>query len=105
MDTGFGPTAAGTGTPTSVLLGQPITTVDGSISVARDGAGPRVINGLRLGSLGGKATKMSAGLLCRPKQTAADRYRLGPTRIMTLDRLLTILSVILIGTNRAMPST
>ena len=106
-DTGFGPIAAGTGTQTSVLAGQPTTTADGSISVGPDGAGSPEINGLRLGSLGGKVTNTLAGLLFRPKQTSPciNRYRLGPTRIMTLDRLLTLLSAILIGTNRATRST
>ena len=69
-DTGFGPIAAGTGTQTSALPGQPITTADGSILVGLDGAGSPEINGLRLGSPGGKVTKTSAGLLFRPKQTS-----------------------------------
>lgn len=104
--TGFGPTAAGTGTQTSLLAGQPTTTVDGSILAELDGAGLREINGLQLGYLGGKATMTLAGLPCRPKQTSpCIRYRLGPTRIMTLDRLLMLLSAIPIGTNRAIPST
>src|SRR5271165_341610 len=102
-DTGFGPIAAGTGIQTSVLPGQPITTADGSTLVGPDGAGFPEINGLRPGSPGGKVTKTLAGLLFRPKQTSPriNRYRLGPTRIMTLDRLLTFLSTIRIGTNRA----
>ena len=69
-DIGFGPIAAGTGTQTSLLPGQPITTVDGSILVGPDGAGPLEINGLRLGSLGDKVTKTLAGLLFRPKRTS-----------------------------------
>ena len=106
-DTGFGPITAGTGTQTSVLAGQPTTTADGSILAGLDGAGFPEINGLRLGSLGGKVTKTLAGLLFRPKQTSPciNRYRLGPTRIMTLDRLLTLLSAILIGANRATRGT
>src|ERR1700732_2530104 len=48
-DIGLGPTAAGTGTQTSALPGQPTTTADGSILVGPDGAGLREINGLRLG--------------------------------------------------------
>src|ERR1700730_4572395 len=104
-DTGFGPTVAGTGTQTDALPLEPTTMADGSILVGPDGAGLREINGLRLGFLGGKATKRLAGLLSRPKQTyrGTDPYRLGPTPIMALDRLLTRLSAILIGTNRAMP--
>ena len=69
-DTGFGPTAAGTGTQTSVLPGQPTTTADGSILAGPDGAGSPEINGLRPGSPGGKVTKTLAGLLFRPKQTS-----------------------------------
>src|SRR5262252_10034278 len=34
--TGFGPIAAGTGTQTSLLAGQPITTADGSILLGPD---------------------------------------------------------------------
>ena len=56
-DTGFGPIAAGTGTQTSVLPGQPTTTADGSILVGPDGAGSPEINGLRPGSLGEKVMK------------------------------------------------
>src|SRR5271166_4120455 len=106
-DTGFGPITAGTGIQTSVLPGQPTTTADGSILVGPDGAGSPEINGLRLGSPGEKVTKTLAGLLFRRKQTSPciRRYRLGPTRIMTLDRLLTLLSAILIGTNRATRGT
>src|SRR5262249_48154508 len=86
--TGFGPIAAGTGTQTSLLAGQPITTADGSILVGPDGAGSLEISGLRPGSLGGKVTNTLAGLLFRPKPTSLsiNRYRLGPTRIMALDR-------------------
>jgi probable HAF family extracellular repeat protein len=86
---------------------QLTTTADGPILVEPDGAGSPEIDGLRLGSLGGKVTKTLAGLLFRPKQTCPcnNRYRLGPTRIMTLDRLLTFLSTFLIGTNRAMRGT
>ena len=69
-DTGFGPIAAGTGTQTSALHGQPTTTADGSTLVGPDGAGFPEINGLRLGSPGGKVMKTSAGLLFRPKQTS-----------------------------------
>ena len=102
-DTGFGPTTAGTGTQTSVLAGQPTTTADGSILAGPDGAGFPEINGLQLGSPGGKVTKTLAGLPFHPKQTSPriNRSRLGPTRIMTLDRLLTLLSAIPIGANRA----
>ena len=102
-DTGFGPIAAGTGTQTSVLAGQPITTADGRISLGPDGAGSPEINGPRLGSLGGKVTKTLAGLLFRPKQTSPSihQYRLGPMRTMGLDRLLTFLSTIRVGTNGA----
>jgi hypothetical protein len=105
--TGFGPITAGTGTQTSVLAGQPITTADGSILVGADGAGSPEINGLRPGSLGGKVTNTLGGLLFRPKPTSPciNRYRLGPTRIMALDRLLTLLSAILIGANRATRGT
>src|SRR5215472_18806420 len=101
--TGFGPIVAGTGTQTSLLAGRPITTADGSILVGPDGAGSPEINGLRPGSLGGKVTNTLAGLLFRPKPTSLciNRYRLGPTRIMALDRLPTPLSAILIGANRA----
>src|ERR1700730_3469447 len=107
MDTGFGPIAAGTGIQTSVLPGRPITMADGSILAGPDGAGSPEINGLRLGSLGDKVTKTLAGLLFRPKETCPliPRYRLGPTRIMGLDRLLTFLSTFRIGTNRATRST
>ena len=69
-DTGFGPITAGTGTPTSVLAGQPTIMADGSILVEPDGAGSPEINGLRPGSPGGKVTKTLAGLLFRPKQTS-----------------------------------
>src|SRR5207249_2491994 len=105
--TGFGPIAAGTGTQASVLAGQPITTADGSILVGPDGAGSPEINGLLPGSLGGKVTNTLAGLLFRPKQTypGINRYRLGPIRIMALDRLLTLLSAILIGANRVTHGT
>src|SRR6266446_6933680 len=91
--TGFGPITAGTGTQTSVLAGQPITTADGSILVGPDGAGSPEINGLRLGSLGGKVTNTLAGLLFFFLQAEDGiRYRLGATRIMTLARLLMLLS-------------
>jgi hypothetical protein len=55
-DTGFGLTTAGTGTPTSVLAGQPTTMADGPTLVGLDGAGFPEINGPRPGSLGGKVT-------------------------------------------------
>ena len=60
-DTGFGPITAGTGTQTNVLAGQPTTTADGSILVGLGGAGSPEINGLRLGSLGGKVTNTWLG--------------------------------------------
>jgi hypothetical protein len=106
-DTGFGPITAGTGIQTSVLPGQLTTTADGPILVEQDGAGSPEINGLRLGFPGEKVTKTLAGLLFRPKQRSPcnNRYRLGPTRTMTLDRLLTFLSTFRIGTNRAMRGT
>ena len=55
-DTGFGLTTAGTGTPTSVLAGQPTTMAVGPTLVGLDGAGFPEINGPRPGSLGGKVT-------------------------------------------------
>src|SRR3974377_387252 len=106
-DTGFGPITAGTWTQNNVLPGQPTTTADGPILVGPDGAGSLEINGLRLGSLGGKVTKTLAGLLFRPNEPSPriHRYRLGPTRIMALGRLPTLLSAILIGTNGTTRST
>jgi len=106
-DTGFGPIAAGIGSQTSALPGQPITTADGSILPEQDGAGSREINGRRPGYPGEKVMITWDGLRSRPKQMSPrmDRYRLGLTRIMVLARLLTFLSAMLIGTNRAMRST
>jgi probable HAF family extracellular repeat protein len=104
--TGFGPTAAGTGTQTSLLAGQPTIMADGQILVGPDGAGFPAINGLRPGSPGGKAMKTLAGRLSHPKQTTrAMEYHPGPTRIMVLDRRRTPLSVIHTGTSRATPAT
>ena len=101
--TGFGPIRAGTGTPTSVLGGQPTTTAGGSISVGRGGAGSPEANGRPRGSPGGRATNTLAGPLFRRKQITlrVNRYRPGPTHIMTSDRLRTLLSTILIGANLA----
>jgi probable HAF family extracellular repeat protein len=65
-----GPIAAGIGSQTSVLPGQPITTVDGSILRGLDGAGSPEINGRRRGFPGEKVMKTSAGLHFHPKQTS-----------------------------------
>ena len=106
-DTGFGPIEAGTGTPTSVLAGQPTTMADGSISAGPDGAGSPAINGPRRGFPGGKVMKTLAGLLFHPRQMFPrnNRSRPGPTRIMALDRRPTLLSAILTGASRVTRDT
>ena len=57
MGTGSGLIVAGTGTRTRLSAGQPITMGVGSVSRESVGVGFRDMNGLLLGSHGGKVTR------------------------------------------------
>src|SRR6476659_4609236 len=107
MHTGFGPIRAGIGIQTSVVPGLPTITADWLILVGPAGAGFRELYVPRLGFRGGRVTKRLAGLLFHQRQKfrGMDQSLPGRTRIMALDRLLTLLSAILIGTNRVTPDS
>ncbi len=97
--TGSGLIVGGIGTQMNISAGQPITMADGSILAEPDGAGFPATSGLRPGSPGGRVTKTLGGLLSPRKRTFPCVWgsHHGRIRIMALDRLLIVLSAILIG--------
>ena len=107
MDTGSGPTAAGTGPRTKISDGPLTITAVGLTSTARVGSGSQAANGRQPGSPGERVTITRAGLPYRqnPLLVTHSASPPGVIRITTSAPLHTFLSDSAIGSGRVTGAT